>query len=54
MEGNITRSYSNNSTVYQVIILTVVNKVEFLHLKSLTKLIETNVTGSDGRRCAPL
>lgn len=31
---------------------TIVNKVEFLHLKYLTKLIETNVTGSNGRRCA--
>lgn len=50
--SNISLSYSNSSIVYQIMILIMVNIVDFLNLKSLTKLIETNVTGSDGRRCS--
>ena len=51
MVGNITYSCPNSSTVNQVKILTMVNKVEFLCLKSLAKLIETNSTGCNGGRC---
>jgi len=41
--GNISHGYSNSSTLYEIMIRTMVNIVESLHLKSLTKLIETNV-----------
>ena len=51
MVGNITCSCPNSSTVNQAKILTMVNKVEFLCLKSLAKLIETNATSCNGGRC---